>query len=108
MTYHLYAGYLPMGGGIEQLSELAQSVPHTTPISGDVFVFFGKNRSQVKILRWNIDGYILYQKRLEDGTFELPRFKPDQCWMTLDWKLFVMIMSGIPLRGGKFRKRFNV
>lgn len=106
MSYHLYAGYLPMGGGIEKLSELARTAPNAHLLSGDVFLFFGKDRAQIKILRWNIDGYMLYQKRLEEGTFELPRFKPGERWITLDWKIFVMIMTGIPLRSGKFRKRF--
>ena len=33
-----------------------------------------KKRDMIKLLRWQEDGFILYQKRLEDGTFELPRF----------------------------------
>lgn len=108
MKYHLYAGYLPMGGGIEKLSELALTIPDGNSLSGDVFLFFGKDRSQVKLLRWDVDGYMLYQKRLEEGTFELPRFQPGERWISLDWKLFIMIMSGIPLRSGKFRKRFAI
>lgn len=108
MKYHLYAGYLPMGGGIEKLSELALTIPDGNSLSGDVFLFFGKDRSQVKLLRWDVDGYMLYQKRLEEGTFELPRFQPGERWISLDWKLFIMIMSGIPLRSGKYRRRFAV
>lgn len=108
MKYHLYAGYLPMGGGIEKLSELALTIPDGNSLSGDVFLFFGKDRSQVKLLRWDVDGYMLYQKRLEEGTFELPRFQPGERWISLDWRLFVMIMSGIPLRSAKFRKRFDI
>lgn len=107
MKYHLYSGYLPMGGGIEKLSELTRTASGTHPLSGDVFVFFGKDRAQVKILRWSQDGFILYQKRLEEGTFELPRFTPGERWLALDWRLFVMIMSGIPICSRKFRKRFN-
>lgn len=108
MKYHLYAGYLPMGGGIEKLSELALTIPGGNPLSGDVFLFFGKDRAQVKLLRWDVDGYMLYQKRLEEGTFELPRFRPGERWIALDWKQFIMIMSGIPLHSGKFRKRLHV
>lgn len=108
MRYHLYGGYLSMGAGIEKLSELIRETPGTHPLSGDVFVFFGKDRSQVKMLRWSQDGYMLYQKRLEEGTFELPRFMPGERWLALDWRLFLMIMSGVPLRSGKFRKRFRV
>ena len=44
------------------------------PLSGAVFIFFSKNRQQVKLLRWDTDGFTLYQKRLERGTFEIPYF----------------------------------
>lgn len=43
-------------------------------VSGDAFIFFGKRRDGVKILRWDGDGFLLYYKRLEGGTFELPTF----------------------------------
>lgn len=43
-----------------------------SPVSGDIFLFFGKNRQSVKILRWDGDGFLLYYKRLEGGSFELP------------------------------------
>ncbi len=52
-----------------------------SPISGDIFLFFGKNRQSVKILRWDGDGFLLYYKRLEGGSFELPTFNPIQAIM---------------------------
>ncbi len=42
-------------------------------MTGDVFVFFSRNRQSVKLLRWDTDGFLLYQKRLEKGSFEQPR-----------------------------------
>ena len=49
-----------------------------SPVSGDIFLFFGKNRQSVKILRWDGDGFLLYYKRLEGGSFELPTFNQIQ------------------------------
>ena len=46
----------------------------------------------IKLLRWQEDGFILYQKRLEDGTFELPRFNPREDWNKIEWKTFMMII----------------
>ena len=51
---------------------------------------------------------ILYQKRLEDGTFELPRFNPREDWNKIEWKTFMMIMSGISLNTVKYRKRLRL
>lgn len=50
MNYHLYASYLPMGGGIEKLSELALSAPDAQLLSGDVFLFFGPGLNRTSII----------------------------------------------------------
>lgn len=105
LKYHLYSSYINLGSGIEKLSVLVTGKADSSPLSGDAYLFFSKGKNTVKILRWNIDGYILYEKRLEEGTFELPRFKPDKEWIELEWRHFLMIMAGIPLRYAKFRKR---
>ena len=78
------------------------------PLSGDVYLFCGKKRDMIKLLRWQEDGFILYQKRLEDGTFELPRFNPREDWNKIEWKTFMMIMSGISLNTVKYRKRLRL
>ena len=48
------------------------------------------------------------QKRLEEGTFEVPRFNPDTGSYELSWKTFLLIMQGVSLRSAKCRKRFRL
>ena len=43
------------------------------PLSGEVFIFLGKNRRCIKILYWEKDGFLLYHKKLEKGTYEAPQ-----------------------------------
>lgn len=62
-----------MRKGIDALFNLIQSESPLSPMTGDVFVFFSRNRQSVKLLRWDTDGFLLYQKRLEKGSFEQPR-----------------------------------
>lgn len=76
LHYYLYPYYINMGGGIEILSELVRNTKTGNPLSGDVYLFCGKKRDMIKLLRWQEDGFILYQKRLEDGTFEPPVLIP--------------------------------
>ncbi len=40
-----------------------------SPASGDVYVFFSKNRKAMKALKWDGDGFLMYTKRLSQGRF---------------------------------------
>ena len=76
--YYLYQGFVRMNLGIDGLFKIIRSeMKDLSPVSGDSFLFFGKNRQSVKILRWDGDGFLLYYKRLEGGSFELPTFNPN-------------------------------
>ena len=75
--YYLYQGFVRMNLGIDGLFKIIRlEMKDLSPVSGDIFLFFGKNRQSVKILRWDGDGFLLYYKRLEGGSFELPTFNP--------------------------------
>jgi transposase len=54
------------------------------PLSGDVFLFIGKDRRRAKALHWDGTGLCLYSKRLEKGRFApLYRSDPDRRQLTL-------------------------
>lgn len=48
-----------------------QNISHEL-LSGDVFIFLNKRRDRVKLLVWDRNGFIVWYKVLEQGTFELP------------------------------------
>jgi len=53
--YYLYQGFVRMNLGIDGLFKIIRSqMKELSPISGDIFLFFGKNRQSVKILRWQV------------------------------------------------------
>lgn len=43
------------------------------PLSGNLYVFCGKNRKLLKALYWDRNGFCLWQKRLEKDRFPWPR-----------------------------------
>lgn len=96
-----------MRKGIDSLFNLITSESPLSPTSGDVFVFFSANMQSVKIMKWDSDGFLLYQKRLERGSFERPRICPSGGYCELPWETFSFIMSGVSLESVRFRKRYR-
>jgi transposase len=107
MSYFLYPGYVDMQKGIDSLYLMVKGKMKRNPISGEVFLFVSKNRKQMKILHWERSGFILYHKRLEDGTYEMPFFQPQQGVCPLSWTQFILILEGVSLRSATLRKRFK-
>ncbi len=108
MRFYVCQRYVSMSLGINGLYRLVSQEMQLPPLSGAVFIFFSRNRQTVKILRWDADGFILYQKRLERGTFELPLFKPGQAACQMSYKTLSAIMGGISLRSLRYRKRLRI
>ena len=93
MRYYVCQRYVNMGLGINGLYKLVSQEMGEPPLGGGVFIFFGKSRQSVKILRWDTDGFMLYHKRLERGTFELPFFDTSKKAYKMPYKTFSAIMS---------------
>lgn len=55
--YFLYRDRTDMRKGFDGLSGLVREGLAKDPLSGDVFIFFNKRRSQVKLLVWERDGF---------------------------------------------------
>ncbi len=53
--------------------------------------------SLFNLLRYDTDGFLLYQKRLERGSFEMPGINPATGYYELSWETFAFIMSGVSL-----------
>lgn len=77
------------------------------PLSGDVFIFFNRQRTQVKLILWVQEGFEIYHKRLEKGTFELPARQHDDPGITLQWQDLQFILQGVELTSVRFRKRYR-
>jgi hypothetical protein len=43
-------------------------IPHDL-MSGDVFIFINKRRDKIKLLMWDSNGFAIWYKELEKGTF---------------------------------------
>lgn len=101
--YFIYRSGCDMRKGFDSLSGLIRNEWKKDPLSGDVFVFLSKQRNIIKLLHWQNDGFVIYSKRLEKGTFELP--KNNSIEITAHQLQF--ILDGIYLSSIKKRMRYE-
>ena len=75
---------------------------------GDVFVFLNKRQTHLKCLQADEDGFSMYYKRLEEGTFEFPNTTtPDQAHSIITAKQLSHILQGVSLKKVHYRKRYK-
>lgn len=103
--YLLYRVPTDMRKSFDGLMGLVQSKLKRNPVSGEVFVFINKRRDRIKLLHWEAGGFVLYYKRLEQGTLELPAIEAESCQIT--WPQLMMIIEGISLKDIRKRVRFS-
>lgn len=77
------------------------------PTSGHLFVFFNRQRTRTKILLFDRSGYVLYYRRLERGTFQLPALPDGANQVEVDAGVFAMILEGVDLRAPR-RLRYSL
>ena len=92
--------------GFEGLSGLVLNEMHLDPTNGYLFVFFNRNRTHIKILTWDLDGFCIYYKRLDKGTFKRPTARVDVPNYQLNNEELYMILRGIDFEKTKKRKRY--
>ena len=95
-----------MRKGFDSLSGLVTSCMQLGVLSGSVFIFLNKKHNQVKLLLWEGDGFALYYKRLEKGTFELPP-GDDKESLSISSQQLQFILQGISLKSIRRRKRYQ-
>ena len=76
--------------------------------AGHLFVFTSRRRDRVKILYWDRDGFAIWSKRLEEGTYAVPlagEAKEKRREITV--QELGALLSGIDLERAGRRKRYE-
>ena len=74
-------------------------------LSGDVFIFVNRRRDRMKLLMWDRTGFVIWYKRLEEGTYEIPDLSGGK--YEVSWDELMMILEGVVLKAAKRRKRYT-
>jgi transposase len=96
-----------MRKGFDTLAALVKEFLGQDPLSGHLFLFVGRGKDRLKILYWDADGFALWYKRLEAGTFRLPRVRGQDASVELKASELAMMLEGIDLKSIKRTQRFE-
>jgi transposase len=80
----------------EGLSNEVRSVLAADPLSGHVFIFLNRRRTQVKLLMWTRGGFTIVHRRLERGRFTFPaRVTPEATRLEIEAHELAMLLEGL-------------
>ena len=101
--YFLWRGVTDMRKSFNGLSAIVRNEMKGQLMSGDVFIFLNRRRDSIKLLCWDRTGFVIWYKRLEQGTFELPKGGTGE----ISEAQLLLILEGIELGSVKHRKRYT-
>lgn len=93
---------MSMRKSFEGLSKEVEQLFPGELLSGAFFIFLNRYRDHMKVLFWDGDGFVIWYKRLEKGTFSSK-------WgseVTLDRRAFLMLLEGITPK--RLQSRFSL
>ena len=85
-----------MNYSFDRLMGRAQEIFDQDPCSGHLFLFLNRSRDRLKILFWDRDGFCIFYKRLERGTFQLLTTTNDNEGIELDYLQLVRLLGVYP------------
>ena len=90
------------------LSNAVREVLARDPLSGHVFVFLNRRKTQVKLLLWTRGGFTIVQKRLERGTFSFPqRVNAQASSVEMEVHELSMLLEGIDVTKARASARWE-
>ena len=97
-----------MRKSFDSLHTLVREHLELDALGGHLFVFTSRRKDRVKILYWDRDGFAVWSKRLEEGTYAVP-FGHDakERRREITAQELGALLSGIDLKQATRRKRYQ-
>lgn len=97
-----------MRKSFDSLHALVCELLELDAFAGHLFVFASRRKDRVKILYWDRDGFAVWSKRLEAGTYAVPFGDGGaECRREITAQELGALLSGIDLGTAKRRKRYR-
>lgn len=100
--FYFYRESVDMRKGIHSLYHLVKTSGNMDALNGDGYVFIGRTRKSIKILRWQKEGFVLYNKKLELGCYSLPQQLSESAFSELEKDILDKMVNEV-----KHKSSFN-
>ena len=104
---YLCASACDMRKSFDGLHALVTQSMELDAFAGHLFVFANRRRDRIKILYWDRDGFAVWAKRLEEGTYAMPFDDSPEKRREITAAELAALLSGIDLSQAKRRKRYR-
>ena len=107
---YLCASACDMRRSFDGLHAMVTQSMELDAFAGHLFVFANRRRDRIKILYWDRDGFAVWAKRLEEGTYAMPfdaGVIGGEKRREITAAELGAILSGIDLSQAKRRKRYR-
>ncbi len=105
--FELYLSSTDMRKSFDSLCGIVEAELLTAPSDGSVYIFVNKLHNKMKLLQWRTGGFVLYYKRLEKGTFEVPLYDGSVKSLVLSYPQLVLLFDGITIGNLSQKKRYK-
>jgi transposase len=105
-SLNIYVSHEPvnMWKSFDGLAVLVQESIGKLPSMGDMFIFYNKKGSKVKILFWDGNGFVIYYKRFERSKFSIERFQDDDGNIQLTIRDLRELLIGATMEHGQLKQ----
>ena len=94
ITYYLSSTATDMRKGREGLAGVVREALQRDPYNyGEAFIFYSKDLRKVKILHYDINGFVIYSKWFDDGRFLSPYFREARRCHRISRELLILTLS---------------
>lgn len=105
--YIFYMGPTDMRKSFDSLSGIVTGHMQSNALSASVYIFLNRRHTQLKMLQWEGDGFSIYYKRLEKGTYSMPVSEDSNCCKRISFQQLTMILEGKSRKGNYRNKRYQ-
>jgi transposase len=97
-----------MRKSFDSLRGIIRSAMHLDPLSGSLFIFKNKRGDRIKCMYWDENGFAMWYKVLQRGTFQFPNLqKYSSAGLEIDASTMRLILDGVDLGSIRKRPRFR-